>query len=375
MTETASKIMREHIERGVGMPRELYVSADLFEQELDAIFNRSWLFAAHESQLAHPGQYVTVESGLESVIVSRTLEGELAAVHNVCRHRGARLLDPGCGSARRLVCPYHQWAYKLDGTMLGASKMPPSFDKDRFPLKPVKVESWQGLVFVNLAEEPTPLADLLALGEDVISPFELPDAVVAHRITYDVAANWKLVWENAQECYHCNVNHPELIRAFDVAALGDFDVRRSDDMRVQSSRLGLKPGAISLTLDGQPASSRRMLSAECEPYTSTLHLKPTFAVVCCPDYAVVMSDRPVAIDRTEVTMTWLVHADAQEGRDYDLDNLIKVWDQTNLQDWALCERTQLGVRSHFFEPGPLSGDEPSVAGFHHAYAAMLSEEM
>lgn len=370
----SSQIMRDHIERGLGMPRELYMSAELFERELDVIFNRSWLFAAHESQLARPGQYVTVEIGLESVIVSRTMEGELAAVHNLCRHRGARLLDPGCGSARRLVCPYHQWAYKLDGTMLGAAKMPPSFDKDRFPLKPVHVTTWQGLVFVNLTADPEPLADLLSLGEEVISPFGLSNAVVAHQITYDVAANWKLVWENAQECYHCNVNHPELICALDLSASGDFNVRRSEDMRVQSSHLGLRAGAVSLTLDGQPASSRRMLSAAREPYTAALHLKPTFAVVCCPDYAVVFSDRPVAIDRTEVTMTWLVHADAQEVRDYDLDNLIKVWDQTNLQDWALCERTQLGVRSRFFEPGPLSGEEPSVAGFHHAYATMLSEE-
>ncbi|MEV6984103.1 aromatic ring-hydroxylating dioxygenase subunit alpha [Sphaerisporangium sp. NPDC051017] len=369
---TAGQIMRDHIERGLGMPRELYMTAELFEQELEAIFNRSWLFAAHESQLARPGQYVTVESGLESVIVSRTLEGEIAAVHNVCRHRGARLLDAGCGSARRLVCPYHQWAYKLDGTMLGASKMPPDFDKDRYPLRKAKVATWQGLVFVNLDEEATPLADLLALGEDAIAPFDLPGATVAHEITYDVRANWKLVWENAQECYHCNVNHPELLRAFDVAALGD-DLRRSDDMRVQCTRLGLKPGAVSLTVDGQPASSRPMLSGE--PYTVALHLKPTFAVVCCPDYAVVLRDRPVAIDRTEVTMTWLVRADAEAGRDYDLDNLIKVWDQTNLQDWALCERTQLGVRSRFFDPGPLSGEEPSVAAFHQAYATMLSGEM
>ncbi|MFI6317106.1 aromatic ring-hydroxylating dioxygenase subunit alpha [Nonomuraea sp. NPDC050556] len=367
-----SQIMRDHMKRGLGMPRELYLSPELYERELEEIFNRSWLLAAHESQLARPGQYVTVESGFESVIVSRTLEGELAAVHNVCRHRGARLLDAGCGTARRLVCPYHQWAYKLDGTMLGAAKMAPDFDKARFPLKPVHVTSWQGMVFVNLAEDPEPLAGLLALGEDAIAPFDLPGATVAHEITYDVGANWKLVWENAQECYHCNVNHPELIRAFDLAALGDFDLRRSDDMRVQSARLGLKPGAISLTLDGRPACSLPMLTGD--PYTVALHLKPTFAVVCCPDYTVMLRERPLAIDRTEVTMTWLVRAGAKEGRDYDLDNLIKVWDQTNLQDWALCERTQLGVRSRFFEPGPLSGDEPSVAAFHHAYAAMLSEE-
>ncbi|MYS86915.1 aromatic ring-hydroxylating oxygenase subunit alpha [Embleya scabrispora] len=376
----ASAIMRTQIERGLGIPRDLYLCEELFEREVDAIFDRTWLPAGHVSQLSAPGRYLTVESGRESIVVARTAEGDLAAFHNVCRHRGARLVDPGCGSARRLVCPYHQWTYRMDGSLQGAPKMPADFDSARHPLPRVHVATWQGLVFVSLAADPGPSPqDLLGVGEPLIAPFDLAGATVAHSVTYDVAANWKLVWENAQECYHCTANHPELLKAFDVTGAGSAqadpgDLHRSADNRVQYARFTLKAGAASLTVDGRPASAKPMgeFAHGREPYTVALHLKPTFAVVCSPDYAVVLRDRPISVDRTEVTMQWLVRGDAEADVDYDLDNLIKVWDRTNRQDWALCERTQLGVRSRSFEPGPLSDDESSVAAFHRAYAEMLA---
>lgn len=103
-----SKVMRAQVERGMGIPRELYLSTELFDREIDGIFNRSLLYAGHESHLDAPGAYLTVESGAESVIVTRTANHDLAAFHNVCRHRGARLVDTGCGR-NRFVCPYHQW--------------------------------------------------------------------------------------------------------------------------------------------------------------------------------------------------------------------------------------------------------------------------
>jgi Rieske 2Fe-2S family protein len=376
-----SELMRDHIERGVGIPRELYLSADLFEGEIAGIFQRSWLYAGHESQLAEPGAYVTTEIGDESVVVTRTEDGDLVAFANVCRHRGARIVDDGCGVARRLVCPYHQWAYRLDGTLQGAPKMPAGFDADRYALPRVNVATWHGLVAVNLADDPDAhLDDLLAPSESIIEPFRLETARVAHTISYDVAANWKVVWENAQECYHCSANHPEFCKTFDTSPIAgaewDADaVVRSDDFRVQSTRFPLKNDAVSLTLDGRPASGIALgsFAGDLPPYTAAVHLKPSFAVVCCPDYAVVLGEQPIDVERTRVTMSWLVDRSAEQGHDYDLDNLIKVWDHTNRQDWELCERTQLGIRSRFYSPGPLSNDETSVAGFHNAYAGMLAD--
>lgn len=259
--------------------------------------------------------------------------------------------------------------------------MPPGFDKSSHALAPVNVATWQGLVFVNLDERPgRSLSSLLDSSLDLMAPFDLANAKVAHTVTYDVAANWKLVWENAQECYHCSANHPEFMRAVDLRTLNtpdwrSCDVRPSADWLVQSARFPLKAGATSLTMDGRPASAKPMgaFRQGLAAYTASIHLKPTFLMASCPDYAVVISERPLAVDRTEVTASWLVSGEAQEGEDYDLDDLIKVWDQTNRQDWELCERTQLGVRSQAFVPGPLSDDEASVAGFHRAYARLLEE--
>jgi Rieske 2Fe-2S family protein len=374
-----SAIVRAHIDRGVGIPRELYLSEELFAHELTGIFGRSWLYAGHASELAQPGQYLTVECGEESLIVARGREGRLAAFSNVCRHRGARLVDPGCGIAKRFTCPYHQWSYRLDGTLQGAPRMPESFDPALHPLPTAHVEVWQGLVFVNLDEGAAePLADLLGAGEELMSVFDIAHTKVAHTITYQVEANWKLVWENAQECYHCNANHPELIKTFDVGALSaagrlDTDDAPNRDRRVACGRFPLRPGVDSLTLDGRYASGKSLggFAEGAAPYTASVHLKPSFALVGCPDYAVVLSERPIRADRTEVRMDWLVHNDAVAGEDYDLDILIKVWNETNLQDWALCERAQRGVRSRSYTPGPLALDELAVLDFYHAYAGLL----
>lgn len=375
-----STIVREHLDRGVGVPRELYVSEPLFAAELDRIFRRSWLLAGHESELAGPGRYVTVESGDDSVIVTRTQEGTLAAFANVCRHRGARLVEAGCGIARRrIVCPYHQWTYRLDGTLQGAPRMPDGFDPAEHPLPTAQVEVWHGLVFVNLAADPAePLAGLLGTGEELIRTFDIAGTRVAHTISYEVEANWKLVWENAQECYHCSANHPELLRTFDVGGLNQETYRETElvastDRRVQHARFPLRPGAVSLTFDGRYASGKPLgeFAGGLPPYTASIHLKPTFALVACPDYAVVLAERPLAVDRTEIRMSWLVRADAVEGTDYDVDPLIKVWNETNIQDWALCERAQLGVRSRAYVPGPLSQDEESVVDFYRSYAGLL----
>ena len=215
-----SRIVRDHIDRGIGIPRELYLSQELFAHEMTEIFGHSWLYAGHESQLAKPGQYVTVECGAESVIVARGADGGLSAFSNVCRHRGARLVDPGCGAKQRFVCPYHQWTYRLDGTLQGAPRMPDSFDPAQYPLPTADVVVWNGLVFVHLGETaPEPLADLLGSGEELMAAFAIAGTKVVHTITYQVEANWKIVWENSQERYHCNVNHPELIKTFDVAGL------------------------------------------------------------------------------------------------------------------------------------------------------------
>lgn len=371
--------VREYLRRGIAMPHYAYTSTDLFDLEMSTIFRSSWLYAAHESQLAAPGSYLSVEIGTESVLLTRNADGHVRALLNVCRHRGARLVDRGHGTTRRFTCPYHQWTYGLDGHLEGAPRMPAGFDRRDYGLQPVHVTTWQGLVFVNFHPGiPEPLRELFAPAADLVTPYRTARCKVAHEIIYHVAANWKLVWENSQECYHCNANHPEFIKSFDLRETNrpdsdKYSLDYTHDRRVQFARFPLRGTAASLTMNGEPACSVPLgdFADGRPPQTVAHHLKPGFAMVMCADYGVVFCETPLEISHTEVRMQWLVHSDAVEDRDYQLDNLLHVWDQTNLQDWQLCARTQAGVRSHGFIPGPLSLDETSVAGFYLAYASML----
>jgi Rieske 2Fe-2S family protein len=371
----------EYLDRGLALPGDLYTDAALFADEMRAVFQRQWVYAGHVSQLAEAGDFLTVDVGGESAIVTRDREGGLHGLLNVCRHRGARLVDVPCGNTRRFVCPYHQWTYGLDGGLKGAPRMGADFDSADYPLKKVHTAQWNGLVFVNFAPgEVESLAGLLEESAALMAPFEIASARVAHTEVYDVAANWKLVWENSQECYHCNANHPEFTRTFDMRSFEDAGeislLTFTGDRRMQCGTFPLKTGALSLTMTGAPASGRQLgrFADGLAPYTAAAHLKPGFASVFSPDYGIVFTDVPRAVDRTEVRVQWLVHADAEEGVDYDVENLKQVWDVTNLQDWVLCQSVQQGVASEAFEPGPLSLDESAVAGFYYCYASMMAAE-
>jgi phenylpropionate dioxygenase-like ring-hydroxylating dioxygenase large terminal subunit len=374
---TSDRVL-DHLDRGNALPGDIYTDPALYAAEVVGIFGRQWLYAGHVSQLPSAGDFLTVDVGHESGIVIRDRQGDLHGLLNVCRHRGARLVDAPCGSTRKLVCPYHQWTYHHDGSLAGAPRMPEGFDRSEFPLRRLHTAVWQGLIFVNFSQDPVEdLAGLLGSSDALMAPFDIAGAKVAHTEVYDVPANWKLVWENSQECYHCNANHPEFIRTFDTSAF-HVDALPSraftDDRRVQGGRFPLKRSATSLTMTGDPASARPLgrFADGLEPYTASTHLKPGFATVFSPDYGIVFSDLPSAVDATRVKVQWMVHENAVEGQDYDVDNLKRVWDQTNRQDWDLCGSVQQGVRSAGFTPGPLSLDESSVAAFYYSYAQMLA---
>lgn len=379
-TMSTSENVLQHLEAGLALPGELYTSRELFDQEMSAIFGSQWLYAGHVSQIPRAGDYLTVTVGDESGIVIRDSSGTINGVLNVCRHRGARLVECDSGNARRLTCPYHQWSYGHDGTLLGAPRMPEGFDREKFPLRKVHTAVWQGLIFVNFGHGVVePLDSLLGGSTALMTPFDVATAKVAHTEVYEVAANWKLVWENSQECYHCNANHPEFVRTFDMTAfvqtpIWEASTFYSEDRRTQSSTFPLRVGATSLTMDGAPASSPLLgeFGHGRDLYTASTHLKPGFSMVFSPDYGITFADIPLDEGRTEVRVQWLVHADAVEGTDYEVADLIRVWDETNKQDWELCRSVQEGVRSQGFEPGPLSLDESGVAGFYYSYARMMS---
>ena len=397
-------------EVGYSLESAFYTSKEVYDLDLDVIFGRHWLFCAAEAELAEPGDYVTVSVGASSVIIVRDDDESVRALHNVCRHRGSRILEEPCGSVGNLVCPYHQWTYRTDGSLIFAEGQAPNFDRQPFGLKQVHVRTIAGLIFVCLADDPpADFDEVVDIIEPYLLPYQLSSLKVAHQIDLVEAGNWKLVMENNRECLHCDVGHPELTTAYfpfvhptetniSKRLRPQFERYQLADSRLQSagathgvprgsrSELDSRPSGFQirhLPLDGAGASfgvdgaqvSRKLIG---EVGTSvfgdmSLHFQPNSWFHFLSDHALVFRALPVAPDKTLVRTTWLVHADAEEGVDYDIESLTEVWRATNDQDRSFVEMAQRGVTDPSYVPGPYGETEDDVAAFVNWYIGRLRE--
>ena len=375
MTEKMRALFAER-RRGFTLPQGLYLDPRAHEFDRRAIFERHWLQAGLVSQLSRPGDYLTLEVGDSSVIVLRNDQDGIAAFFNTCRHRGARLCREKSGHiSRRLVCPYHQWAYDLQGNLAQAPRMHPEFERAGIHLAPVRVETVAGLIFVCLGEDAPDFAPFRAALEPRLVPHELIHAKVAHTVTLIERADWKLVMENARECYHCRAGHPELMRSFSDFTAPDVAGRAADWLAAYEARCearGLKSGSVigpwyeigrypltegvtSYTMDGRPAVTKTLgRVGDGDVGIMWWALQPNGFNHVAGDYGFFFQALPTGPMETTVTGTWIVHEDAVEGVDYDLARLAEVWTATNDQDRALSENNQRGVESRAYTPGPYS---------------------
>jgi Rieske 2Fe-2S family protein len=259
--------------------------------------------------------------------------------------------------------------------------MPSDFSRKLFGLKEIPIDIWHGLVFVNLSGAQTvPLAQALDGRRSSFDIYDTSSAKVACSKVYQVRANWKLVMENFVECYHCGGSHVEFCSVFDLKRYFDFYREPLNGERPPLASL-LRPGAKTLTINGEYVVSKLFpqrdttRSAEAGPdrspsYSGT-HVSLS-AMVAFPDYAITFVFVPLDVAHTEVRCDWLVAGDAQEGVDYNPDEVAALWDVTNKQDWHLCEVNQLGVQSRSYEPGPHSTiGEPDIADFLNSYLTLI----
>ncbi|MEV0480849.1 aromatic ring-hydroxylating dioxygenase subunit alpha [Streptomyces sp. NPDC050508] len=396
---------------GQSLEAPFYVGQEFFDLDIEAVFARSWLFVAAEAELPEPGDYVTVDIGSYSVIVVRDDEEDVRAFHNVCRHRGARVLNEERGSVGNIVCGYHRWTYGVDGKLLHAESQAPGFDPSCFGLRTVHARTVAGLVFICLADEPPADFDEVAARiEPYLAPHNLAKAKVATQIDLVENGNWKLTMENNRECYHC-VGHPELQACyFPIYGYQEKDIppalrpayerfQRADaEARKTYDSLGL-PYAEIEELDTRPTGfriQREPLDLAGESYTPdgtaackrlladfptarlgrlSMHLQPNSWFHFMADHAITFSTIPLGPDRTLVRTTWLVHADAVEGIDYDLDTMTKVWQATNDQDAVLVARAHQGISSPAYLPGPYGPTEEQVEAFVNWYVTRLKAHL
>jgi Rieske 2Fe-2S family protein len=341
------------------LSREYYTADDVFEREIDRVFVAQWTFAAHVSELAEPGRFVVVEIATESVIVIRDRHGEIRAFFNVCRHRGYRLCAPSGTTSAHLTCPYHQWSYGLDGRLAHVPgwRDGDGIDYGDWGLRPVDVEVWHGLVFVHLGGAPIgPIsAELDRHGASMI-PAGLEHLRLADQDRYDVGANWKILLENYLECYHCRGSHPELCASMALDAMYTTTDQWSGQYLGGSTPL--KADRATMSIDGSLLSTRLGEFADRPGEDSELGggfvIVPLLTrIICHVDHVVVHVLRPVSTTVSRWETRWYVAESAIAGVDYDPAELTRVWRATNMQDIGLCERTQAGVTSRSFEPGPL----------------------
>src|SRR5258708_20088358 len=198
---------------GHGLPRPFYHRELFYQGEVEFIWRGGWLFAGHSCQISNPGDYFLYEVDDDSLIIVRQDDGTVRAFYNVCRHRGSLICEAGEGSVKRFICPYHQWTYDRAGRLILFRGMQAGIDKSQLGLQTVHTRELEGLIFISLAQEPRDFDAAAEAIASMVRPQGLKHAKVANIMDFDVHANWKLVWENNRECFHCNVSHPQYIRA------------------------------------------------------------------------------------------------------------------------------------------------------------------
>ncbi len=348
-----------------------YHAPDVFVQEQERIFARDWICVGRTEQLERAGDFVLAEIAGESIIVTCGADARVRAFYNVCRHRGTRLCTQASGRfAGSIQCPYHAWTYALDGKLIAARTMAdvPDFARDDFPLRQAHVATFDGFAFVSLAPQPEPFAHAFAPLIGRFARWNLGELRAARAIAYDLACNWKLMFQNYSECYHCPLVHPQLDK------LSPSDSGRND--LCEGPFLGgysqlRRPGG-SLTTTG--TSARAPLG---DVGGDDLHrvyyytIFPSLLLSLHRDYVMAHYVQPVAPDRTRVTCAWLFDATAIAAPGFDPGDAVDFWDVTNRQDWAINELTQLGTGSRAYVPGPYANAEGLLAAFDRHYLRQM----
>ena len=349
------------------LPAAYYVDAEYFSREMEALFGRMWICAGRAEQVERPGQFFVREVLGESLIVTRAASGRVHAFYNVCRHRGTRLCTEQQGTfAGSIQCPYHAWTYDLEGMLIGAPHMEevPHFRKVDYPLHQVHADVWDGHLFLNLSADPQPLLTQLADLPAKFTPWRMDELRLAHRIVYDVRANWKLLIQNYNECLHCPNLHPALNKLSHYLS-GENEPLRPTYM---GGRMDLRPGVATLSMDGTcPRAFLPGLSEEDIRRVYYYAIFPNMLLSLHPDYMLVHTLWPIAPDRTINICEWHVHPEALASRAPGVSDAVDFWDLTNRQDWHVCELSQAGISSRAYTPGPYSNREDLL----HAFDRMI----
>ncbi len=359
-----------------GLPADWYFDAGHHRRELQQIWYRNWIYAGRASGLDQPGAFRAVDVGDQHVLVVRDGQGVLRAFHNTCRHRGAALCRESEGrfAGAVIVCPYHAWVYSLAGELLRTSSdsRGVKLQKRDFHLYEMAVTEWSGFVFVALTGAPPPFAASFDVPLGRLAAWDLDRLVLGHVFSRTMRCNWKIFWENYNECLHCPGVHPQLSQLVPIFGRGLLEERDDPHWRDHANdpdpqyKGGLRRGAASWSVDGQPgpvqfagiSGSDRQLG---HVYQTSL---PSMFIVGHTDYVRVVRLAPLQPELTELRVEYLFAPEALAHPQFDLHNVVDFANRVLGEDCEVCELNQRGLHAVAHARGVLMPEEYALAQLH-----------
>lgn len=353
------------------LPASAYYDPGHFARELKTIWARNWVYAGRVNNMAPMSMRRLAVAG-ENLILVKDAEGAFTCFHNTCRHRGAELcsLPEKRLKSRLISCPYHGWTYDLKGRLVRTPfvSLTPDFKKEEQGLFDVAVREWNGFVFVCLSDDPPDFAGVQDPGADRLDNWPMRELVTGHVMVKEIACNWKIFWENYNECLHCPGIHPELSDMVPVYGRGYMAANEAPDWTPETPvpahqlKEGAKTWSMSGALCGPPFPG--LTPEELAAGSTFVTLLPTMFVVAHADYARAVSLRPLGPERTELRAEFLFRPETLKASGFDLDDVVRFATMVMQQDGEACEINQRGLHSSRYRNGTLMPQEFEVHRFH-----------
>ena len=366
------------------LPSGWYLHQEHFRRELRDIWYRQWLYVDRTDSLSSPGDYRLVTIGDQRIILLRGDNGEFKAFHNTCRHRGGELLsEPRGNLSRSIVCPYHGWSYDLGGRLMRAPSnyRQQDFEESELGLYPVAVQAWRGFLFINLDPNAGPVTENMDANGQALANWPLEGLQVGHEYREEIACNWKLFWENFNECLHCPGIHPELSELVPLYKRRMMEVQddplwqqhqAEDDPRF---RPGLREGSSTWSKDGQPCDAPFPGLTKDERQRGHTYevLLPTIFMVGHVDHVRIVRLTPLSTERTELHAQWLFRTETLERQDFNASEFAGYAQLVLQQDARAAEINQRGLRCIAHEAGTLMAEEYDVFAFQNWVREQLAQ--
>lgn len=350
------------------LPAKYYISPEVFSYEQSIVFPGHWICVGHVSEFVDAGSFKTLTIGSDSIVVARDQENRLNAFYNVCRHRGTLVEERESGVLENncLVCPYHAWRYDLSGALVSAPNMQNVIDfcNADYSLAPVELCESFGFVFVRLATDNSFADHYLEPLQTILEPWNIPSLVRCGELNYQVAANWKLLFLNYSECYHCPIIHSALSKLTPYKSA----TNEMTSGPVLGGPMNLKDNVASLTETGEsigPACAGLNQTQRNEVRFFTVF--PNMFVSPHPDYVMVHRIEPISAAQTKVACEFYVPEETMLLEGFSIEPAKTLWDETNREDWHVSELAQKGISSRGYIPGPYSNLESVLAEFDRYY--------